>query len=61
MLEKDGGGNMEQRQFPIVLFIMAFFLVAGFTIKEIDNEYFSIPQLLANCHEWMMWKLMPGW
>ncbi len=52
---------MEQRQLPIVLFAMAFFLVAGFTINEIDNEYFSIPQMLANFHEWIRWKLMPGW
>jgi hypothetical protein len=61
MRKKNGGGNMEQRQLPIVLFAMAFFLVAGFTINEIDNEYFSIPQMLANFHEWIRWKLMPGW
>jgi len=57
----DGGGNIEQRQLPIVLFVMAFFLVAGFTIKEIDHEYFSVPWMLTNLHEWMRWKLMPGW
>ena len=61
MREKNGGGNMEQRQLPIMLFIMAFFLITGFTIKEIDHEYFSIPQMLADFHEWMCWKLMPGW
>ncbi len=52
---------MEQRQFPIVLFVMAFFLVAGFAINKIDYEYFSVPKLLANFHEWMRWKLIPGW
>ena len=52
---------MEQRQLPTVLFIMAFFLAAGFAINEIDSKYFSIPQMLADFHEWMQWKLMPGW
>ena len=52
---------MEERQLPIVIFIMAFFLAAGFAIKEIDSEYFSILQMLADFHEWMRWKLMPGW
>ena len=61
MLEKNGSDIMEQRQLPIVLFIMAFFLAAGFAIKEIDHEFFSIPQMLADFHEWMRWKLMPGW
>jgi len=61
MLEKNGSDIMEQRQLPIVLFIMAFFLAAGFAIKEIDSEYFSILQMLADFHEWMRWKLMPGW
>jgi hypothetical protein len=61
MLEKNRGDIMEQRQLPIVLFIMAFFLAAGFVIKEIDHEFFSIPQMLEDFHEWMRWKLMPGW
>ena len=61
MLEKNGVGNMEQRQLLVVFFVMAFFLVAGITIKEIDHEYFRVPQMLANLHEWMRWKLMPGW
>lgn len=61
MWENHGGGNMEQRQLPIVLIIMAFFLVAGFTLKEIDHEYFSVPQMLTSFYEWMRWKLMPGW
>ena len=52
---------MEQRQLPIVIFIMAFFLIAGFIIKEIDNEYFSVSQLLGDFYEWMRWKIMPGW
>ena len=52
---------MEQRQLPIVIFIMAFFLIAGFIIKETDNEYFSVSQLLADFYEWMRWKIMPGW
>ena len=52
---------MEQRQFLIVLFVMAFFLLAGFSVKEIDFENFSIPQMLADFYEWMQWKLMPGW
>ena len=59
--EMSGGGNMEQRQLPIVIFIMAFFLIAGFIIKEIDYEYFSVPQLLVDFYEWMRWKMMPGW
>jgi len=61
MHENNGGGNMEQRQLPIVLFVMTFFLIAGFSIKEIDHEYFSVPQMLVNFHEWILWKLMPGW
>jgi hypothetical protein len=61
MLEKIGGDIMEQRQLPIVLFIMAFFLAVGFSIKEIDSKYFNIPQMLTDFHEWMQWKLMPGW
>ena len=52
---------MELRQLPIVIFIMAFFLIAGFIIKEIDYEYFSVPQLLVDFYEWMRWKMMPGW
>ena len=52
---------MEQRQLPIVLFVMAFFLAVGFSIKEIDSKYFNIPQMLTDFHEWMQWKLMPGW
>lgn len=52
---------MEQRQLPIVLFVMALFLFAGFAINEIDHEFFSIPQMLADFHEWMQRKLMPGW
>ena len=61
MFEKNGGEIMEQRQLPIVLFIMAFFLAAGFIIKEIDYKYFSVPKLLADFYEWMQWKMMPGW
>ena len=61
MQEYYGGGNMEQRQLPIVFFIMAFFLIAGLAIKEIDLDYFNVPQMLANLHEWLQWKLMPGW
>ena len=61
MFVKNGGNIMEQRQLPIVLFVIAFFLAAGFVIKEIDSEYFSIPQMLADFHKWMQWKLMPGW
>ena len=61
IFKMSGGGNMEQRQLPIVIFIMAFFLIAGFIIKEIDNEYFSVSQLLADFYEWMRWKIMPGW
>jgi hypothetical protein len=61
MRENNGYDNMEQLQLPIVIFIMALFLVAGFTVKKIDHEYFSIPQMLANFHEWMLWKLLPGW
>jgi hypothetical protein len=52
---------MEERQLPIVIFIMAFFLAAGFAIKKIKHEFFSIPQMLADFHEWKRWKLMPGW
>ena len=61
MFVKNGGDIMKQRQLPIVLSVMAFFLAAGFAINEIDSEYFSIPQMLADFHEWMRWKLMPGW
>lgn len=61
MQEYYGGGNMEQRQLPIVFFVMAFFLIAGFAIKKIDLDYFNVPQMLANLHEWLQWKLMPGW
>jgi hypothetical protein len=61
IFKMSGGGNMEQRQLPIVIFIMAFFLIAGLIIKEIENEYFSVPQLLADFYEWMRWKIMPGW
>ena len=52
---------MEQGQLPIILFIMAFLLIAGFTINENDLEYLSVSHVLANFHEWMLWKLMPGW
>jgi hypothetical protein len=61
MQKYHGGENMEQRQLPIVLFIMVIFVFTGFTIREIDCEYFSIPQMLSDFHEWMRWKLMPGW
>ena len=61
MRENNGYENMEQRQLPIVLFIMAFFLVAGLAIKEIDYKYFSIPQILADLYGWIWWRLMPGW
>jgi hypothetical protein len=61
MWENNGGGNMEQRQLPIVLFVMAFFLIVGFTVMEIDHKNFNIPQMLADFHEWMRWKLVPGW
>lgn len=52
---------MEQRQLPIILIVMAFFLVVGFTAAEIDYEDFSVPQMLSNIYEWIRWKLMPGW
>jgi hypothetical protein len=57
---KNGGGNMEQRQLTIVIFVI-FFLIAGFIINQIDLEYLSVPQILADFNEWIIWKLMPGW
>jgi hypothetical protein len=51
---------MEQRQLTIVIFVI-FFLIAGFIINQIDLEYLSVPQILADFNEWIIWKLMPGW
>ena len=34
--------------------------VSGNT-KKIDHEYLSLPEMLADFHEWMHWKIMPGW
>ena len=52
---------MEQRQLPIILVIMTFILVSGFIIKKIDYETFSLPQILESIHDWLQWKIMPGW
>lgn len=57
----DGENIMEQQKLPFIISVMALFLFAGFSIKGINSEYFSFPQILSDFHEWMAWKLMPGW
>lgn len=54
-------GDMEQRQLPVVIFIMIFFLLLSLAINEIDYGSFSIPQVLSSFRVWLQWKSMPGW
>jgi hypothetical protein len=40
---------------------MALFLVAGYSINTVCLGNLSVPQVLADFHEWICWRLMPGW
>jgi hypothetical protein len=53
--------DMEQRSLPAVLFVLAFYLTAGFVIKEIAIEYFGLKQIWSDCCEWLDWTIIPGW
>ena len=56
-----GGVKMEQRQLPIVIVIMAIFLIVGFIINKIDYGDYSVPEFITDFYEWIRWKIMPGW
>jgi hypothetical protein len=52
---------MEARQIPVVIFIMSFFVMAGFIMSKVDFADYSVPQFIIDFNEWMRWKTMPGW
>ena len=60
MLEKDIDNNREQSLLLVVIFILAAFIVSGLAIKEMNFEYFDIPQAMRDFHEWLYWKHTPG-
>ena len=52
---------MEQRLLPVVLFVLVIFLVTGVVIKETGHDFFDLQKLWVGFHEWLHWKIMPGW